>query len=186
MASKDHRKKDLQRAVSEFLPAFAAESDRGCVLLVAAIAEGHLEEMLRAKLVKVPEKEDALLDLHFAPKINLAYRIGLISENLCRHLIILKDIRNHFAHNIFDCDFENHYVRAKLSELGEGLPSYEEVVDLLHTAAKDVEPLSMVVQETKAKTMFLLHVCSLLVNLDAATRRIEQRINPAQAEPHEM
>jgi len=182
MASKGQRMKDLQRVTTEFLPTFGAETDRGCVLLAAALMEGHLEKMLTTKLVKTPEKEDPLLDLYFGRKIALAYRLGLISEKLRRDLNALKDIRNHFAHNIFDCDFQNSYIKGKLSEFKKSFAHLEGLLEMLRVIAKRVKEIDMALRGTAPKAEFLVFMLALQIDLKVAANRIKQSIDRAETE----
>jgi hypothetical protein len=102
---------------------FGKESDRASVILAAAMIEKSLETMIRAKLIPSLSKEDDLFDKPYAPlrnfkaKIELAYRIGLISSKLYRDLNIIRDIRNDFAHDIEGCSFENSSVKNRVGEL---------------------------------------------------------------------
>jgi len=102
---------------------FQKESDRASVILAGAMIEKSLEMMIRAKLIPSLHKKDELFDTPYAPlhnfkaKIELAYRIGLISSNLHRDLNIIRDIRNDFAHDIEGCSFENNRVKNRVDEL---------------------------------------------------------------------
>lgn len=102
---------------------FRKESDRASVILAGAMIEKSLEMMIRAKLIPSISKKDELFDTPYAPlhnfkaKIELAYRVGLISSNLHRDLNIIRDIRNDFAHDIEGCSFENNRVKNRIDEL---------------------------------------------------------------------
>jgi hypothetical protein len=100
-----------------FMTEFSKETPRAAVILSVAMLEQALETLLKIKLVPISTTEDKLFDGPYAPiasfsaKIDLAYRIGLISLNLCRDLHLIRQIRNDFAHDISNCSFEN--VRTK-------------------------------------------------------------------------
>src|SRR3989304_4581866 len=85
---------------------FDKESDRASVILTAALLENSLEEMVKAMLVPSASAEDPLFDGATAPlgdfssKIEIALRLGLISDQFARDLHIIRKIRNAFAHNI--------------------------------------------------------------------------------------
>lgn len=106
-----------------FREEFEKETDRASVILACAMIESTLETMIKSKLVPSPTAEDNLFDTPYAPvsnfraKIELAYRIGLISSNLCHDLNIIRHIRNDFAHNIKGCSFEDPVVRNRITEL---------------------------------------------------------------------
>ncbi|AUN03425.1 hypothetical protein RSJ19_11040 [Clostridium botulinum] len=106
-----------------FLKEFKNESDRACVILSAAMIENELESLLKKKLVSSSKKTDNLFDNAtsalgtFSSKIDMAYRLGLISKNLCRDIHIIRKIRNQFAHDIYDCNFNNTVIIDKVKEL---------------------------------------------------------------------
>jgi len=50
-------------------------------------------------------------------KIDVAYRLGLISNKFSRDLHIISRIRNDFAHNIAGCDFQNPSVKSRIETL---------------------------------------------------------------------
>jgi DNA-binding MltR family transcriptional regulator len=104
---------------------FGGESDRACVILVAAVMDECLTKMLKSKLVQISGNDDPLFDGNNAPmgtfgaRISVAHRLGLISKKLHDSLDIVRKIRNDFAHDIFHCDFTNQSVRDRLSYLGK-------------------------------------------------------------------
>jgi DNA-binding MltR family transcriptional regulator len=112
-----------ERWDNEFMKEFEKESDRACVILSASMLDQALESLLKAYLVPLSSAEDELLDGAYAPistfsaRIDLAYRLGLISTKFCHDLHLIRKIRNDFAHNITECNFENVSVHGKVSEL---------------------------------------------------------------------
>src|SRR2546423_1294633 len=96
---------------------FAKETDRASVILATAMLDQALETLLRAYLVPTDSTDDKLLDGAYAPlssfsaRIDMTYRIGLISGRLCRDLHIIRRIRNEFAHNVTGCEFAASSVR---------------------------------------------------------------------------
>jgi len=106
-----------------FQKEFAKETDRAAVILSAAMLDRVLENLLRTRLVPIPGSEDSLFNAPYAPistfsaKIDLAYRIGLISANLCRDLHLIRRIRNDFAHDVTNCSFEHAGTRDRILEL---------------------------------------------------------------------
>lgn len=99
------------------LSSLKAESDRGCVLVVASLIENIMEEQIAARLIPKAGKNDELFShtsngvvSSFSAKINLAYRLGLIplSERAIYHQ--LRELRNACAHHVDQQDFEkNHF-----------------------------------------------------------------------------
>lgn len=106
-----------------FTEEFAKEGDRASVILSEAMLDRALETIFKAYLVPTNSAQDSLLDGAYAPiatfsaRIDLAYRLGLISARFCRDLHIIRKIRNDFAHNISSCNFEDSAVRSRITEL---------------------------------------------------------------------
>jgi len=102
---------------------FAKESDRAGVIIAVAMLDRVLETILKAYLVPTDSPEDSLLEGAYAPiatfnaRIDLAYRLGLISARFCRDLHLIRRIRNDFAHNISSCNFEDSSVHSRIIEL---------------------------------------------------------------------
>jgi len=184
---KSRREIDLERFVADLLPEFAKETDRGCVLIVAAMAEMQLQNMLIAKLVKISGNQDELFDVPYAPlrdfhsKIDFAYRLGLISEKLCRDLHILRKIRNVFAHHIFDCNFENEAVKNQLSELKKP-KQFIWIRDIFTKVAKerDDNEFTLAFDTNNERAGFLVWSMLMYVELDSSERSTGQRIEAAE------
>ena len=104
---------------------FEKESDRAAVILVASLFDNALGTYLCNVLLPTTTATDELFDAPNAPlgsfsaKINLSYRIGLISQRFCRDLHLVRKIRNEFAHNIQGCTFETGTVRSRILELAK-------------------------------------------------------------------
>lgn len=102
---------------------FRKESDRAAVVLTASIMDELLRTVLAARLVPVTSSSDELFDGANAPlgtfssRIEMSYRLGLISVKFARDLHLIRKIRNDFAHNIHGCSFEDVKVRARVTEL---------------------------------------------------------------------
>ena len=82
-----------------------------------------LEAIIKNYLCASSSPEDALIVGPNAPlstfssRIEICYRLSLISARLCRDLHIIRKIRNEFAHNITGCNFETPKVRNRILEL---------------------------------------------------------------------
>lgn len=102
---------------------FAKESDRAAAILVCSLFDNALVTLLRNTLVACPTKDDDLIDSPNAPvstfssRIDLAFRLGLISSKFSRDLHLFRKIRNEFAHNIQGCTFSNSSVHSRIIEL---------------------------------------------------------------------
>lgn len=102
---------------------FPKETDRAAVILSTAMLEQSLETLLKSRLVPLPDGDDKLFDGPYAPlasfsaKIDMAYRMGLISVNLCRDLHLIRKIRNDFAHDVSNCSFEDVKTKERIIQL---------------------------------------------------------------------
>ena len=102
---------------------FRGESDRACVILAASLLDNALLSLLRARLVATPSATDSLLDGANAPlstfsaRIDMCYRLGVLSAKFTRDLHLVRKIRNQFAHNITGCSFEESSVRDRIQAL---------------------------------------------------------------------
>jgi len=100
----EEERKKAQR-VREFFDALKTESQRGKILILAAHVDEVLGEMLR-RFAKVPRKDQDWLFSgmgplgSFAARIELAYRVGLISKDAADCYDILRGIRNRCAHRL--------------------------------------------------------------------------------------
>lgn len=82
---------------------FSRESDRAGVILASARLEELLYELLERVLIPITGSRDDLLDADgpistFSARIQLSYRMGLISAATARALNLIRKIRNSFAH----------------------------------------------------------------------------------------
>ncbi|MFA6500208.1 MAG: hypothetical protein WC256_07715 [Desulfurivibrionaceae bacterium] len=102
---------------SEIYQSLKPESDRGCVLVVGSMVERFLEDHISRRLLPKLSPDDELMGRSgnkpiavFSAKINLAYRLGLITaaERTIYHQ--LRELRNACAHHIDRQEFAaNHF-----------------------------------------------------------------------------
>lgn len=101
---------------------FKGESDRACVILAAAMLDSALRNLLQTKFTPCPSS-DMLFDGANAPlstfssRIDMSYRLGLLSARFCRDLHLVRKIRNDFAHNVTGCAFTDSGVRDRVQAL---------------------------------------------------------------------
>ncbi len=106
---------------------FSKESDRAIVIISAAMIDLALEHLLKAKFVAISTSEDPLFDApnaplsNFSSRIDIAYRTGLISTKFARDLHLIRRIRNEFAHNLTDCNFNSASVQSRVSSLNRSI-----------------------------------------------------------------
>lgn len=101
------------------------ESDRGCILVAAALLEESLEFRFRHTFQskKIPQSvQDSLFSSNgplatFSGKLKMAYAIGLIPKETFRDLEEVRKLRNQAAHLSKDFDFLNGTVGRKIEGL---------------------------------------------------------------------
>lgn len=96
------------------------ESPRGKVLIYVSAIERALQEVLLAVLVPSNQKDDTILGSvasTFEAQIDLAYRVGVISHNLCRDLHILRELREDCYGRIENFSFEHGAIKSSVSML---------------------------------------------------------------------
>jgi hypothetical protein len=124
---------NAKQQISELLPvlleAFKLESDRGVVLVVAAMVEHELEKQIELRLLPKIEATDELMSQSvmspigsFSAKINIAYRIGIITAPERKIFHQLRAIRNCCAHEIDSQTFEANHFRDRIKNIVEAAP----------------------------------------------------------------
>jgi hypothetical protein len=114
---------DLIKAATDFEISLKKESERGSAIVCATLIEESLYRLIEARLAPSPEKKDELFDSGYAPlqtfssKIDLAYRIGLISIEQRSSVHLIRKIRNEFAHSSEEINFESAIVKNRITEL---------------------------------------------------------------------
>lgn len=93
------------------------ENDRGAALLAAMMAEHCLDVLIEKRLLPPYSKEQFISGFNspigtFSSKIELSYRIGLISQGLAKLLHSLRKIRNTYAHELV-ADFDSPEISRK-------------------------------------------------------------------------
>ena len=100
------------------------ESDRGCVILAASLLEDELESHLLRRLVPKSKATDELFAREarapisaFSDKINLAFRVGLITKSERTIYHQLRELRNACAHNITTQAFSENHFRDRMANM---------------------------------------------------------------------
>src|SRR5690606_34318189 len=92
----------------QFIDEFVSESDRAAVVPGAAKLDDLLMRALIAFMLPSTRGEDELFAQgkplrSFGLKIDLAYRLGVITEQFRNALHLIRKLRNTFAHNLEGC-----------------------------------------------------------------------------------
>lgn len=95
-------------AFNIFVEEFKGENDRAAVILGAAKLDSLLMQILDRFLLPSLSSNDELLDgdsplSTFNARINVCYRLGLISSEFAKSLHLVRRIRNAFAHDTSGC-----------------------------------------------------------------------------------
>lgn len=107
----------------QFYVEFVEESDRAAVVLGAAKLDDILFRILENRLLPPSDpKQDELLQVNkplgtMSSRIDLVYRLGLITNDFRRSLHLIRKIRNAFAHNLEGCSFKNAAIRSQVTEI---------------------------------------------------------------------
>jgi DNA-binding MltR family transcriptional regulator len=105
-----------------FRATLSEETDRGCILMSAALLDHELEEILKSYLIDDKKVVNNLLSNNgglgnFSARIDMVYALGLISEKIYKDLHIIRKIRNDFAHIADPISFETQSIKDRCSNL---------------------------------------------------------------------
>jgi len=127
------------------------ESDRGSVLIATANLESALKSRIERMLAPAINDDDTLLDINsplgdLIVKIELAYRLGLISDQLCSALHKIRRLRNKFAHDEGGLSMGENSPKDSVDDLWSRFPFLSEGQEVnLSSKNKFVEVCSLVV-----------------------------------------
>ena len=96
--------------------------DKGNPYIAVLVSVAVLDELLRERITEsIPQKNTKLLErvfgaqngfaYAFAPKIDLAFALGIFGENALKDFHAVRKIRNVIAHGLTVLDFENPIIR---------------------------------------------------------------------------
>jgi len=108
--------------IAEFRMGLAVESDRASGLMSAAFLEDYLSRLIGAFMVDNIKVKSEIFSHNgplgtFSSKIDMAFMLGLISDNTKRDLHLLRKIRNEFAHSAKPLEFTNSAINSRCGEL---------------------------------------------------------------------
>ena len=103
---------------------FVNASDRAVAIIGATALDTHLEKLLKKYLINdskavndlISGSSNSLLST-FSAKIHATYCLGLISKNEFEDLQIVRRIRNNFAHELQNCNFDNVSIKSLIGNL---------------------------------------------------------------------
>lgn len=100
------------------MPDAKKQPDRYVAIVMAAIMEEELGEILQARLVDHKKTAKKMFGgmgplATFSAKIDLAFLLGMYREDFAKMLHAVRDIRNTFAHDLRPLTFASDEVKAK-------------------------------------------------------------------------
>jgi hypothetical protein len=115
-----------------FLNYLNEESDRGKVLIAAAMLDDLLLKSLQAFLIDGKSASKLINGFNaplgtFSARIEAAFAMGLLNEIEYRELNLIRKIRNEFAHTI-EITFENPVLKQYCQSLNYSAKSYGDVI----------------------------------------------------------
>jgi hypothetical protein len=121
---------------------FIFDSDRSAIMVGASRIDIYLERILKL-LLKEPSnpKEDSLFNIErplssFSSKIDLAHRIGILTDQLAINIHLVRKLRNDAAHDAYPFDLQKMKDRNILDKL---LKNYEIYKDTM----EDLQPIML-------------------------------------------
>jgi hypothetical protein len=117
----DHRRRPVAKAklptteqVKAFLEEVKSQTDRGAAIVASAVVENLIEVVILERLIELPgERKDALFYRMGAPlssfsaKVEMAFALGIIANELRLTLHLIRDLRNKFAHRVEALTFDH-------------------------------------------------------------------------------
>jgi len=182
---------EFTRIATKFQISLRKESERGSAIVCATLLDESLRRMIKAKMAPSLKKDDELLDGANAPlesfssKVDLAYRIGLISRDEKSSFHLIRKIRNKFAHSSEEINFESNIIKDLISEL---FKLNEGMLNIFANAAKSIprtthswpkklyneEGLDFLVKAVGWKTVYEMLGSIMAAAIQLRCRRIEQ------------
>jgi hypothetical protein len=110
------------RAVTDFRKTLNQESDRGCALMAAAYLDERLGDLLKSFFVHNDKVINKMFDFNgpfgtFSSRIDSAYALGLLPENVRKDIHLVRKIRNDFAHVSKPITFNDEPMASRCNEL---------------------------------------------------------------------
>ena len=154
-----------QRVWRRLTDEFDAESDRAAALVAAALLDQNLEDLLRAFMVDDQRETGYILGTNLqslGSRVRACYCLGLISLGEAHDLRVVKEIRNHFAHNLH-VSFQDAKVQSNCQKL--------RMVQRMLPEGARLSPRRMLEQSTCILSVLLVARCRSI----ASERRRKRR-----------
>jgi hypothetical protein len=167
---------------------FAGASDRAAAIVAGAFLDEVLQELLCSFLVKDPKGDLKLFEgtgalATFSAKIEMSFRLGLVSKEEHRVLHAVRGIRNDFAHKLLDISFKTKSIEDRCRNIEVPFPLVAPESTPLPKERTSRPPLPRIVKASKddARSLFQEAVMNLMFCLSArvAEATQAQRETPA-------
>lgn len=121
---------------------FANASDRAAAIVGGAFVDELITELIKCHLVTDEASDKKLFSgsgplATFSAKIDIAYRLGLISKTEHVAINTIRSIRNTFAHEMGTATFSNQSIRDKCANIA--MPRHMEVPDFVPPSDEGIE-----------------------------------------------
>lgn len=158
---------------NSIVDSYQNESDRAAAILASSYLETYLGECIKFFLVDHKSIEELFEGYNalatFSARTDIAFALGLITEELKRNLYYIRKIRNHFAHHPKVTSFADSHVR----NLCSNFSFLEKLGDGTTRNAADFRP------EPREKFLHVVGLCML--GLHAITRDQQKRTIPGKS-----
>lgn len=166
------------KTFSDFAVAFSSQPDHVAAILSTSRMDHFLKQLIESRLLPCTSKEDDLLESDrgvgtFSNRIDLAYRLGIISALLLSSLHKFRRIRNTLAHTFEVHSFEHSPHRDRILEIWNQIktPELEQFVK-----TKQIQESMM----PRNRLFFLTSACVILGVLESRVgfvRRLEMQFD---------
>ncbi|MDO8557327.1 MAG: hypothetical protein Q7R98_02580 [Candidatus Jorgensenbacteria bacterium] len=168
---------------------FSKETDRAAAILSVSLLENTLTTLLKSHLAPTTTSEDELFDQNNAPvstfnsKIQLAFRLGLISAKFTQNFNIIRKMRNDFAHNVYGSSFNTGRIKDFLESLVSSSQSVSEVYKKGRNLFPEGSRGRIVSEMINPRGNFLMIIGMMIQTLeDKTTESFKNQIIPAPQE----
>lgn len=188
---------EAAKAFTQYLEIISGESDRGAILVAATLLDEGLEKALKKKLVE-PAKQDPLFAGGFAPlrsfaaKIELSFRLGLITRETRQMLDLFRDLRNDCAHGTDPVSLNDQRLQDRMRGVFNHLaPIHAALVITFEEILREEKELKMTIAEFLAtdrgrraifNTFFAVNAMALR-RMELEVDRTAELTSPDQAGP---
>jgi DNA-binding MltR family transcriptional regulator len=115
--------------LTEYFRLLRKETDRGCAMIVAALLDDKLAQLLRTCMIQDAKYGEEIASFFrgseplgsFSSRIKLAHYLNLISRQVRQDLDIIRKIRNDFGHKLEFEDFNTPSIKARCMNLQHDL-----------------------------------------------------------------